>query len=244
MNINGFTFEDGDIVAYNLAENRWTMVFDGSDVGIVSDMRDFTVTPDGAILFTLHNEQVLPDVGLVDDSDVVMFMPAQLGEETAGIFSLFLDGSDISLSAASEDIDALHLLEDGRLVFSTIGNVRDENGTLIGRQEDIFILNHTSLGENTAGTISRFVDGSDIGLTGDSEDVKTFYLLPEDNKMFFSVVSNFDTGTIAGNSTDIFSCIYTSLGIATRCNYSTLLDLNGNSIGLNNGYIDGFWVNW
>ncbi|MEZ4715666.1 MAG: hypothetical protein R2851_06205 [Caldilineaceae bacterium] len=47
----------------------------------------------------------------------------RLGQNTAGRFGLYFEGSDVGLAHDAEDIDALQLLPDGDLVISTIGTV-------------------------------------------------------------------------------------------------------------------------
>ena len=58
----------------------------------------------------------------MQDSDIVKFTATQLGDTTSGTFELFFRGSDVGLSPTSEDIDAVDLHADGRLIVSTIGN--------------------------------------------------------------------------------------------------------------------------
>ena len=51
--------------------------------------------------------------------DVLRFDATSLGANTAGMFSMYLDGSDVGLDASADSIDALGLLPDGRLSIST-----------------------------------------------------------------------------------------------------------------------------
>ena len=107
----------------------------------------------------------LPGIsGTVDDSDIVKFTATQLGDTTAGTFELFFDASDVGLETASEDVDAIELLDDGRLLISTTGDF--SVAQLTGQGEDIIALTPTSLGDTTAGTWSLYFDGDDVGLTG------------------------------------------------------------------------------
>ncbi|MCG8531542.1 MAG: hypothetical protein MI749_12870, partial [Desulfovibrionales bacterium] len=48
-----------------------------------------------------------------------MFIPTSLGADTAGTFEWYLDGSDVGLSGAKEDIDTIAFTPDGRLLIST-----------------------------------------------------------------------------------------------------------------------------
>ena len=59
------------------------MYFDGSDVGLSGsgslDIDAFHFMDDGSILLSIAGLGTLPDVGSVDDSDIVRFVPTALG---------------------------------------------------------------------------------------------------------------------------------------------------------------------
>lgn len=127
--VDGLTFADEDILAFEPQTNEWSMFFDGSDIGLGGssgqgqgiNLDAFQLLADNTILLS-HNADdgvVLPDVGLVDDADVLLFTPSALGSDTDGTFTLYLDGSTVGLTTNFEDIDGLSLLADGRLVVST-----------------------------------------------------------------------------------------------------------------------------
>ena len=118
----GLTVENEDIVAFDGTD--FSLFFDGSDVGLGSSNVDaFAVIAADEILFSLRAPETIPGiVGTVQDSDIVKFTATQLGDTTSGTFELFFRGSDVGLSPTSEDIDALDLHHDGRLIVSTTGN--------------------------------------------------------------------------------------------------------------------------
>ena len=122
-NAGGISFKDEDILVYDLTAETWDMFIDGSDIGISStDTSAFAVLPDHSILMSFSSSSLeLPDVGIVDDSDILRFIPSQTGSNTAGSFEWYLDGSDVELTMNSEDIDAIALAPDGRLIISTKG---------------------------------------------------------------------------------------------------------------------------
>lgn len=75
-------------------------------------------------------------VGTVQDEDIVHY--------DGGTWSLFFDGSLVGLGDADdEDVDALELLPDGRLVISTVGGVSVPglNGT--HQDEDLLVFTPT-----------------------------------------------------------------------------------------------------
>jgi len=52
----------------------------------------------------------------------VRFDATSLGSNTAGTFSMYLNGIDVGLDVAAENIDSVSLLPDGRVLISTTGN--------------------------------------------------------------------------------------------------------------------------
>jgi hypothetical protein len=97
----------------------------------------------------------------VDDSDLVRY--------AGGAYSLHLDGSDVGLTTAGEDVDAVETLPDGRILVSTAGRVRA--GSLSGQDEDVLAFTPRTLGSRTAGRWRPYLDGGDVGLRARSEDV-------------------------------------------------------------------------
>jgi hypothetical protein len=146
------------------------MHFDGSDVGLSGsgslDIDAFHFMDDGSILLSIAGLGTLPDVGSVDDSDIVRFVPTALGTGTAGTFEWYFDGSDVGLTTNGEDIDAIYLLI-GDLVVSVSGGFSVSGAS--GDDQDLFRFAPTTPGASTSGTWSQYFDGSDVGL-GDSSD--------------------------------------------------------------------------
>ncbi|MGH9259373.1 MAG: hypothetical protein ACRD08_05645, partial [Acidimicrobiales bacterium] len=102
------------------------------------------------------------------DEDLIEFTPTSLGDNTAGTFAMYFDGSDVGLSSTSdEDVDAVAVDASGRIYLSTIGSFSVSGRS--GNDEDVFVFTPTSLGSTTAGTYSTvlFFDGSVYGVTGD-----------------------------------------------------------------------------
>jgi hypothetical protein len=189
---------------------------------------------------SFDNPVTLPNVGAVDDHDIVQFTATSLGDITAGTFSMYFDGEDVGMTSTAADIDALNLLPDGRVLISTSGTV-----TLAGLKyldEDVAAFTPTSLGSNTAGSFSVYFDGSDVDLATDSgEDVDG---LSEDanGEIFLSTRGNFAVTGVSGTAVDIFECVPTSLGSTTACNYSPNLIFTGSLYGLSANNIDGMEV--
>jgi hypothetical protein len=138
--------------------------------------------------------------------DVVRFTPSSLGENTAGGWDLYFDGSDVGLSTTSEKIDALGLKSDGTLLISTYGKAVVSNGgtNITGQDEDLLGIRPTSTGANTAGTWSLVFDGSTVsGL--ESEDVTAAWYDDASGLYFLTVVDDFAAGGASGTNRTVFS---------------------------------------
>lgn len=200
---------------------------------------------DGTLLMSFNRKINIPGLGTVDQSDIVKFIPTQLGTATAGSFEWYFDGSDVGLSKAGEEIDAIALDTTGRLVISTKGSFSVDN--LSGKDEDLFVFNATSLGVETAGAWELYFDGSDIDLTKGSEDVNGAWVDRNNGNIYLSTEGNFhvkgDTGSLSGEKNDIFVCTPQSLGDTTTCSFSMFFvgdqagfneRINGLSLNQNN----------
>ncbi len=110
VTVDGVRYEDEDILKYDPI-GGWSLYIDGSAVGLApTDVNGFYLEIGGTILMTLDKpSNKLPGlVGtMIDDSDIVRFTPTALGDLTDGTFELYLDGSDVDLATATEDLDAI-----------------------------------------------------------------------------------------------------------------------------------------
>ena len=221
---------DEDIVSYAQASDTWAMVFDGDDVYVdLGDVNAFHILPDNSILMSFDAPKWVEGVGDFDDSDIVRFIPTQLGNNTSGTWELYFDGSDVGLSKGSDDIDAISFAPDGRLVISTKGEF-DISG-LTGSGHDLLVFNDTSLGWTTSGTFEMYFDGSDVGLTTTSEDIWGVWIDPDTNDIYLTTKANFSVTGLSGKGSDVFICTPSSLGANTSCTFTFFWD--GTSAGLN-----------
>lgn len=223
-------YRDEDILLYDGATNRWQLYFDGSDVGVANaDLDAFALLPDGSILMSFDRPIQFPTLGLVDDSDLVKFMPTQLGSTTSGVFEFFFDGSAVDLTSGSEDIDTVIALPDGSLLFSVYGSAR--LGDLRGRDEDLLHFTPTALGQVTAGSWTIYFDGSAVGLTEGSEDV-TAATLGADGTLYLATKGDFAVAGLAGDRDDLFGCILGATGEnSTACTFFAFF--NGDTVRFN-----------
>jgi hypothetical protein len=215
------------------------MYFDGSDVGITSDIDAFFRMSDGTILLSVDTNGTVGTLGTVSDSDIIRFTPTSLGSTTAGAFSWYFDGSDVGLTTSSEDIDAIGFAPDGKLVISTNGSFGVTG--VSGNDEDLLVFTATALGSTTTGTWALYFDGSDVGLNeATSEQINGIWIEPSTNKIYLTTAGAFSVPGLSGAGSDVFICTPSSLGATTACVYTSYW------IGASNGFageiVDGLHI--
>ena len=109
--------------------------------------------------------------GTVDDSDVVRFVPTRLGDNTAGTFAMWIDASDIGLCQPRPRTSTPSTCAtDGSVVLSTVGAFHA--GPLTGHDRRPRCgSSRPRSGDDTAGTLTLLLDGSDVELDRGAEDV-------------------------------------------------------------------------
>lgn len=219
------------------------MVLDGSDVGLsgagARDVDAFHFLGDGSIILSFLGSTTIPDVGSVDDSDLVRFVPTSLGSNTAGSFEMYFDGSDVDLTRSGEDIDSVSVTASGDLLISTLGSFSVSG--VSGRDEDILRFSPTSLGSNTSGSWSLEFDGSDVGLSdSSSEDVSGVWFDDATGNIYLSTLGSFTVTGAAGDGADILLCGSPTTGSNTSCTFSLFWD--GSANGFGGEAMDGLFV--
>jgi hypothetical protein len=237
--INGISFADEDILAYDPNSDSWAKFFDGSDVGLNSaDVNAFFLLDDGSLLISLDQPQSLPGLGQVDDSDIVRFISTSWGETTAGSFEWYFDGSDVGLTVPTEDVDNITFGPDGKLVISTIG--RFDIPGVGGQNEDLVAFTPTQLGQNTSGAWSLYFDGSDLSSQYNMEAISSAWIDPANGDIYLTTEGSFSIPGLSGGRADIILCHPVSLGDNSQCTLSFYWD--GSDHGLGNKLIDGLFI--
>ena len=137
--------------------------FDGSDLGLQGNRVDAVSRRGGALLFSLRQTVDVGGLaGVVDDADVLAFS-GSTGANTDGIIQKLYDGDDLGLDAPGEGIDALHRLDDDRILVSTRGDWQMADTE--GEEHDLVIL------DPQTGEVQSVVDGweqflDEVGLRG------------------------------------------------------------------------------
>lgn len=218
---------DEDIALYDGGTSTWSVYFDGSDVGLSSFAIDaLAVLPSGELLISVDIDGTLvgitggPSGTSIDDSDILKFTPTTLGANTAGTWSFYFDGSDVGLTTSNEDVDALSILPSGAIGISTLGAATVAGLSGI-EDEDIFGFTPTALGAVTTGAWSYYFDGSDVGLsTNSNEDIDAFYI-PTTGAMSFSTLGAFSVTGLSGLDEDAFKFTVTTTGTTTAGTFSS-----------------------
>jgi hypothetical protein len=235
--VGGVSYADEDVLAFDTNSSSWSMVIDGSDVGLtINDIDALHRLADGSFLLSLERAQSIGTLGTVDDSEMIRFVPTSLGETTAGTFEKYFDGTDVGLAAGGEDVDGFGFTPDGRPVASTLG------GFFVGvsgEGKDLIVLNDPVLGDPTSGTWATYFDGSDVELTDTTEDVDALWL-DANGDIYLSTSGSFTVTGANGDGASIFVCTPVTLGDDTSCTYTLFWD--GTANGLSGADIDGLSI--
>jgi hypothetical protein len=197
--------------------------FDGRAAGVPRDSRvDGVATAPGGTVLSFADPVRLPGIaGIVDDSDAVLY--------AGGSFAPWFDGSDVGLNGDDEDIDALELLADGRILVSTTGTATASG--IFANDEDLLAFTPQSLGGNTVGTWAVYFDGSDVGLTDSSEDVDGVAVRPG-GVIALSVRECLAVPNLRAGAEDVAAFHPTQLGSDTTGTFAPDLLLDGTTLGL------------
>ena len=227
-----FPDENGDDRSYanedviRFSGGAYEKIVDGADVGLRNFRIDAlaVIHPPGVpsqypaddtarrYVLSFTESGTVPGVGTVDDSDLVLFTPTSVGDNTAGTFSMYFDGSDIGLTRSGEDIDSVDI-KDGALYLSTSGSFAV--GATAGANEDIFVCQAAVTGPDSAcGATSIAFDGSVHGLTASDENIDAFTFTAGDDDglqvqeapALFSTTGDYSIPTASGEESDFFSC--------------------------------------
>jgi hypothetical protein len=231
--VAGLAFRDEDIVRYD--GSTWSLFFDGSDVGVgAADIFGFYLLDQDSILMTFA-ASVTVGGQTYAPTDIVRFDATSVGSVTAGTFSLYFHGIDVGLDGTTDNIDALEILPDGRILISTTGNPTVPGLTGLA-DEDILAFTPAS------GTWAMYFEGSDVGLANSSaEDIDALSMAPNGD-IYLSTTGLFAVTGVSGDDEDVFSCTPTSLGSVTACNFSSALYFDGSTWGLAANDVDAFGI--
>jgi hypothetical protein len=154
----------------------------------------------------------------VDDLDIISFDGSN--------FAMVFDASDVGISGP--DLNAFHFLDEDTILLSFSSALTI--GSLAVDPQDVVQFDATSLGPNSAGSISLYLDGSDVGLDTSSEVIDAIDVLP-DGRILISTTGNPSLPGVSGADEDIIAFTPTSLGSNTSGTWMMYFD--GSDVGLN-----------
>jgi len=167
------TVDHSDVVKFTATSlgdqttGTFSLYLDGSDVDLTRNgegIDALTLLPDGSLLISTKGVIRVAGVNGADE-DIVQFTPTTLGEDTAGSWAFFFDGSDVGLADDNgEDVNAISLTPTGQLMFSTDGGFQALGQS--GSNADVALFTASSTGDVTTGSFDPelFFEGSEFGL--------------------------------------------------------------------------------
>ena len=166
-----------------------------------------------------------------DDSDILLLRTDATASPTGYAYALLFDGSDVGLTADEEDVDALAVLDDGRIILSTTGRASVPGVTAEDEDLLLFTPSPGGLGTDTAGTWSLYFDGGDVGLGSTGEDVDAVSVLP-DGRLLISTTGPVTAGGVAGGGEDLLAFRPAPDGLGPKTDGTWTLFFDGSRSGL------------
>lgn len=168
----------------------------------------------------------------------ITYAPSDIIVQNNGLWETHFDGSDVELTSAN--IDAFQFYAGDSILMSFDSAITIEPIGLV-EPEDIVLFTPSSLGANTDGTFSLAFDGSDVGLSGENENVDAIAVY--NGKLAISTSGAVQAGGISAEDEDMLQFDATSFGNNTAGGWTLLFD--GSDVFLGNDDsrdIDGAWV--
>lgn len=181
--LGGYSMTNEEVVDYNPSTDTASLSFDSGSYLTSSSMSDldinaFSVLANGHYVFSTTNNSTDGSQTYGDD-DLVEYDP-----DTDSL-SLFMDGNTL-FTSSYEDIDALHIMDDGQLLLSTTGSAA--LGGLSFVDGDLVLYNMVT------DTASLFL--AESTLFSGSADIDAVAMLLDGNLL----ISSLDSSTVGGNS--------------------------------------------
>jgi hypothetical protein len=163
--------DDSDIVKFtptstgDFTSGKFEMYFDGSDVGLTTDSEEIdaiAIDRDGNLVVSTKGSFTVAGVSGLDE-DLIKFKATSLGDKTVGTWTMLMDGSDVGLTATTEDVDGVWFDPNSNKIFLTTEGAYSVPGAS-GNSTNIFTFTPTTLGANTSGSFTSYWDGSINGI--------------------------------------------------------------------------------
>ncbi|MDT8427867.1 MAG: hypothetical protein RQ757_03785 [Pseudomonadales bacterium] len=159
-------FENHDLIIYDPVSDEATMFFDNSALGFgVNDMNAVHLLKNGHIVMSAASASTVGTNNLAFDPwDLAVYDPI------LGTAELFLDGTTVFQNPTSVDINAVYILDNGNILFSTAdGGVAGSNNLAFTRSDIVMY-------DPSTGLASIVIDGSDPSVFDTQDiDIDAFY---------------------------------------------------------------------
>ncbi len=158
-----------DIVSFDLSSKVFSLLFDGSDVGLgggLENLDSINLLPDGRLIVStlgiasVPSGKILPL--LARSGDLLAFTPKSLGATTKGTWAMYFDGSAVGLTTIGEGVDAASIARNGDIYLSTLADFAVTG--VSGQNEDIFVCTPSYQANKTSCRFWPFFDGTAHGL--------------------------------------------------------------------------------
>ncbi len=177
--LGGIAFADADIIQFfptslgPTTAGSFAMYFDGSDVGLTTTSEDIDalqVNTDGSLILSFIGSYTVTGASGADE-DLARFVPTSLGTNTAGTWSIYFDGSDVGLTATTEDTNGIWIDSANGDIYLTMLGAFSVTGAS-GDGADIFVCHPITLGSATSCSFGPglYWDGSLNGFSGEVLD--------------------------------------------------------------------------
>lgn len=221
-------YDAEDILAYDTRSNTWSLLFDGSDVGLSGkgvDALSFTTCP--GTLLSLNGQY-----HDIYNHDVAQFLPYSFGSSTSGDLELYEDNPP-ELSTSSENIDGMGFSSDSKQLLSTSGVASVTPYQF--QAEDVFLYDPDGFAP-----YSPYLDGSAVGLTTSNENVNGLWVDAATDDLYLTTLGTFSVNGVSGDGADIFICDRAS---PTSCVFGPGLFWNGSAHGMMIDSVDALSLN-
>lgn len=218
--VGGINYDAGDVLRYRRCANQWDMFLDMSNVGVTGNTAGFAIelgTSYGQYsLMSFAAKTSVPGLGMVPPQDIVWFYSTDVGNDTAGVFSKAIDGSDVGLTTANEAIDGIMIGESGNLLISLsgAGAVPKVSGVA---DEDLLRFRASQFGSVTKGKWDLYFDGSDVGLAG--ADIAGVWKQGNTNDYYLAFDAPISGSGANAALGDLSFCRATKQGPTTACTW-------------------------
>lgn len=185
VNLGGILYDDSDIILFTptslgaTTSGTFSMYLDGSANGLTTIGEDIDAIAENSagelIVSTLGSAQIprppFSDLTQQDDD-------LARRRNSDGLWLRYLDGSDIGLTFATEDVWGTHIDKTTGIVYITTLDQFNATG-LNGDGNDIFTCTPGILGNATSCPLELFWDGDEYGLSGERIDALAIELVTQ-----------------------------------------------------------------